>query len=167
MKQKKNIHGFQVPQDYFDTLEERIMQNVAMDKLPKETGMRVPEGYFEQLESRIANTIIKSEEKKESKLLKINTWWHVAVAACAVGLGLWLLPEKSDADLNNNSMVNTEFTLDYYIEDMLSDMPDEGFYNLIEVSELEASSFSKTISKQELEEYLMENLDLSTLLSYE
>lgn len=167
MKHKKHIHGFKEPQDYFDSLEERVMQKIALENLPKETGMTVPEAYFEQLESRIVATAKKSETKKTPKLVKLNTWWHVAAAACAIGMGLWLLPEKSGINQNTNTIVNAEHTLDYYIEDVLFDMPDEGLYNLIEDSELDASSFGNHINKQELEEYLMENLDLSTLLSYE
>lgn len=167
MKHKKHLHGFQVPQDYFDNLEERVMQKIALDNLPKDTGMTVPEGYFEQLEARIVANAIKPEAKKVPKLIKLNTLWKVAAAASVIGIGLWLFPAKSGVDLNTNTMVNTEITIDYYIEDMLSDMPDEGLYNLIEDAELDASSFSNNINKQELEEYLMENLDLSTLLSYE
>src|SRR5699024_2976447 len=95
MKDKKHIHGFKVPQDYFDNLEERIMQNVAMDQLPKDTGMRVPDGYFAQLENRVI-TQIQSEKKKPSKLVWLNTWWHVAVAASVIGFGLWLFLAKSE-----------------------------------------------------------------------
>lgn len=167
MKHKKHIHGFKVPLDYFDSLEERVMQKIALEDLPKDTGMTVPKGYFEQLESHIVAKTIKPETKKTSKLVRLSTWWKVVAAASVIGIGLWLLPEKPDVELNTNTMVNTEFTLDYYIDDVLSDMHDEGLYNLIEDSELDASSFSNTINKQELEEYLMENLDFSTLLSYE
>lgn len=167
MKHDKHIHGFKVPQDYFDSLEERVMQKIALEELPKDTGMTVPKDYFEQLESRILANTINTETKKAPKVVTLNSWWKIAVAASVIGIGLWLLPEKSGVDLNTNTMVNTEFTLDYYIDDVLSDMPDEGLYNMIEDSELDANSFSNTINKQELEEYLMENLDLSTLLSYE
>lgn len=167
MKHDKHIHGFKAPQDYFDSLEERVMQKIALEDLPKDTGMTVPKDYFDQLESRIVATTLKSEAEKAPKIVHLNTWWKIAAAASIIGIGLWLLPEKSGADLNTNTMVNSEFTIDYYIDDVLSDMPDEGLYNMIEDSELDASSFNNTINKQELEEYLMENLDLSTLLSYE
>lgn len=166
MKDKKHIHGFKVPQDYFDKLEERIMQNIAMDELPKETGMRVPNGYFEQLESRVMSKTIKPENKKSSKVINLNPWWKVAVAASIIGIGIWLLPKSPNENEMSIPMVNTEFTIDSYIDAMIFDMPDASLIDWIDDADLEMT-FSDKINKEEVEEYLMENLDLATLLSYE
>lgn len=166
MKDKKHIHGFKVPQDYFDKLEERIMQNIAMDELPKETGMRVPDGYFEQLESRVMSKTIKPENKKSSKVISLNPWWKVAVAASIIGISIWLLPKSPSANEMSIPMVNTEFTIDSYIDAMIFDMPDASLIDWIDDADLEMT-FSDKINKEEVEEYLMENLDLATLLSYE
>lgn len=165
MKDKKHIHGFKVPQDYFDNLEERIMQNVAMDQLPKDTGMRVPDGYFEQLENRVMAQTIKPEKKK-SKVIKLNSWWKVAIAASVIGFGIWLLPMNPGANEISDPMVNAEFTIDRYIDDMIFDMPDASLIEMIDDYDIDMS-FNNQINKEEVEEYLMENLDFSTLLSYE
>lgn len=165
MKDKKHIHGFKVPKDYFDNLEERVMQNIAMDQLPKDTGMRVPDGYFEQLEDRVmAKTI--TPEKKSPKVINLNSWWKVAVAASVIGIGIWLLPGNPKANEMSNTMVNSEFTIDRYIDDMIFDMPDASLIEMVDDYDIDMS-FSNQINKEEVEEYLMENLDLSTLLSYE
>src|SRR5690625_3587100 len=111
MKDKKHIHGFKVPQDYFDNLEERIMQNIAMDQLPKDTGMRVPDGYFAQLDNRVI-TQIQSEKKKPSKLVWLITWWHVAVAASVIGFGLWLFLAISELMDITNTMVYSDINID-------------------------------------------------------
>lgn len=166
MKSNKHIHGFRVPEDYFDTLEERVMQNISMDNVPKETGMRVPENYFAQLETVILDNCTKPKVHKKLKLVKLNTWWHIAAAACAIGFGLLLIPEKPKTIPATNTIVESDFTMDYYIEDVLADMPDSSLLNLMENADIDVS-FSDKINKKEVEEYLMENLDLSTLLSYE
>src|SRR5690625_4491143 len=137
MKDKKHIHGFKVPHDYFDTLEERIMQNIAMDELPKETGMRVPDGYFEQLEDRIMSHTIKPEKKKTPKVFSLNSWWKVAVAASIIGIGIWLFPESPKSNEMSVPMVNNEFTIDRYIDEMIFDMPDASLIEWIDDAELE------------------------------
>lgn len=166
MKSNKHIHDFSVPENYFNTLEERIMQNISMENVPKETGMQVPENYFEQLESRILDNCTNSKVRKKPKLVKLNTWWHVAAAACAIGFGLWLVPEKPEVNATTNTIVNSDYTIDYYIEDVIYDMPDSSLLNLMDNADIDVS-FSDKINRKEVEEYLMENLDFSTLLSYE
>ena len=166
MKDKKHIHGFKVPKDYFDNLEDRVMQNIAMDKLPKDTGMRVPDGYFEKLEDRVMLQIGTTKKKKSPKVVRLNSWWKVAIAASVVGIGIWLAPKNPTTNEISGTMVDTEFTIDRYIEDVIFDMPDASLIELIDYDEIDMS-YSDQINKEEVEEYLMEHLDLSTLLSYE
>lgn len=169
MKSKKHIHGFRVPENYFDTLQERIMQNVATENLPKETGMQVPENYFEHLESRIVTNSTKIKARKESKLIRLNTWWYAAAAACTIAFGLWLTPNSSEVNQSILPIVSTDYSLENYMEDMVLDMPESTLYNLIDNTDYvdNRTPFNGKINKEDVEEYLMENLDLSTLLSYE
>lgn len=171
MKPNKHIHGFRVPEDYFDNLEERIMQNVSTESLPKETGMQVPEDYFEHLESRIVDHWIKSKTRRKPKLVRINTWRHVAAAACVIGFALWLIPEKPETNAAPENFVSTDYSLKNYMEDMVLEMPDSSLYSLMDNIDIDYTNgqtpFRDKINKEEVEEYLIENLDLSTLLSYE
>src|SRR5690625_5812667 len=93
------------------------MKKFTKDQLSKNTGMLIPDGYFAQLENRFI-TQIQSEKKKPSKLVWLNTWWHVAVAASVIGFGLWLFLAKSEIMENPNTMANTEYTIDHYIEEI-------------------------------------------------
>src|SRR5699024_2265570 len=136
-----------------------------MDQLPKDTGMRVPDGYFEYLEDRVMAKTITSE-KKNPKVIKLNSWWKVAVAASVIRIGIWLVPGNQKANEMQDTMVNAEFTIDRYIDDMIFDMPDASLIEMIDDYDIDMS-FSNQINKEEVEEYLMEHLDLSTLLSYE
>lgn len=162
MKSKKNIHGFSNPSDYFDKLEDRILHEIKMEKLPKETGMCVPEGYFEQLESRI----VQKSTKKTPKIVKINTWWLAVAAACSILFVLWIVPNESQKANIPQDFAEIDISLEHYIEDILFDMPDSSTFYWIEDADIE-SSFNDRINKKEIEEYLMENLDFHTLLSYE
>lgn len=169
MESKKHIHGFRIPEDYFDTLQDRIMQNVTLDTLPKETGMQVPEDYFEHLESRIVANCSEAKIKRKPKVIRLNNWWYAAAVACSITLGLWLIPENTKENPSPQTLVKTEYSLENYMEDMVLDMPESSLYNLIDNTDYVDSRvpFNGKINKEDVEEYLMENLDLSTLLSYE
>lgn len=168
MKPKKHIHGFDVPEEYFDTLEERIMQNIAMENLPEETGMQVPENYFEQVTSRILAKTSSSKNKKV-KTIRLNPWRTVAATAAILVLGMWLLAEKNELQPSKPNLVHTEYSLEHYMEELVSDMSDASLYNLIEDKDLvqKQASFNEYINIEEVEAYLLENMDLSTLLTYE
>lgn len=168
MKPEKHIHGFKAPKDYFDNLEERIMQKIELEILPQQTGMSVPNNYFEQLESRIVTNVKKTTKiRKEPKLVTLNIGWYVLAAACTILFSLWILPEKPNSNLISDPLyVEADYTVEHYIEDMLIGMPDSNLFNLIEDADIQ-TSFGEDLDKKEIEEYLMENLDLDTLLSYE
>lgn len=170
MKSKKHIPAFKVPEAYFDKLEDRIMQKVSMEQLPKETGMQVPSNYFEQLEARIiANTSSSVSTKHKPKVIRLKKWYYVAAAACIVVLGIWIQDNKQTDTLGFETLASNANNLDVYIEDMVINMADSSVLSLIdELDDLdEKTPFGYKINKKEVEEYLMENLDLNTLLTYE
>jgi len=166
MKSKKNIHGFTTPKAYFDTLADRIWQHNSYE-LPKDTGMRVPEDYFNELSSQIIEDNIPKLPKKEPRLVQLRTGWLVAAAACSILFVLWITPQPSNITSNvSKEMVEVEISLEHYMDDMLFDLPDSSIYNWIENAEF-YPTYQTQINKEEIEEYLLENLDLHTLLSYE
>lgn len=166
MKSEKHINAFKVPEAYFDKLEDRIMQKVSMEQLPKQTGMLVPKQYFEQLEARIiAKTNNTEKQQQKPKVIRLKTWRYVAAVACMLALGIWI---QKDTNTSIELSANL-YTIDNYIEEIMLDMPESSVLSLIEELDSldETTPFGYKINKKEVEEYLMENLDLNTLLSYE
>lgn len=79
--------NFKVPDGYFETLEDRIMDAVALnDEVAflegrKNSGFKVPENYFESFEAELFD---KLEEKKTPKIVSLfnkEIFYYVAGAA--------------------------------------------------------------------------------------
>lgn len=89
-----NNKNFKVPEGYFETLEERIMDAVASNEektyFPEKekTGFQVPENYFENFEARLFDRIEK--EKKPSKVISLlnkeAVYYYAGAAAVIIAL---------------------------------------------------------------------------------
>lgn len=153
-------HGFKVPEDYFDGLEGRIMQQLDEQSrsLPERSGFSVPEDYFVGLEDRILDKI---ENKEDSKVISIRfkkEWLYSAAAILVIALLLtsnfFINPSQKelgweDVDIN---------TMELYI--------DEGYDNGI--IELNASDYSGYIFTDGdlIKDNDFETVDSETALRY-
>ncbi|MCH4822881.1 hypothetical protein ML462_06815 [Gramella lutea] len=142
--QKKNISNhspFKVPENYFENLEERMMQKFDDSKslLPSEknSGFKVPDSYFENLEDKI----LARSAKKESKVINLFKKEYLYYAAAVAALFIMMIgdvfktrPEYTPGwdDLEISAMEN-------YI--------DEGYE--MGYIELNTSDYSEFISKNE------------------
>ena len=66
----QNEHGFSVPENYFDVVEDALFLKIIEQQLPKEDGFRVSEGYFDTVETTLFSNI--EFPKKESKVISIR-----------------------------------------------------------------------------------------------
>lgn len=165
MDTKKHIHGFKTPDSYFSSLEDRIMDKLKEETLPKGHGMRAPEAYFDSLEDRILSKVGKKEKKR---IGVVHYLWPVAsIAAATLAFILWIGSNKAmePTQILVESNNNIEL-IDYYLDELLEDMPDASLYEFADTP-ITNWSFEDFIDHKEIEEYLMEHMDLSTLLSYE
>jgi hypothetical protein len=80
--------GFNVPKDYFESLEERILHNFDESSLSnvdtKNSGFKVPEGYFDGLEEKIFANQSNNKPKLISLVKKEYLFYAAAVAAIFV-----------------------------------------------------------------------------------
>jgi len=164
MKNKKHIDGFNTPKNYFEDFEDRLFSKISEESLPKESGFAVPEGYFDQLDSAILKNIepLVKETKVIPLFSKRTLAYAITIAACAV-LVFSLV--------NTNNTINNIDTLEIssiesYIEDgnlsldsydIASLFVDEDFNNI--------TSESEYISEDILEDYLLENINDSSILT--
>ena len=164
MKNKKHNDGFNTPKNYFEDFEDRLFSKISEESLPKESGFAVPEGYFDQLDSAILKNIepLVKETKVIPLFSKRTLAYAITIAACAV-LVFSLV--------NTNNTINNIDTLEIssiesYIEDgnlsldsydIASLFVDEDFNNI--------TSESEYISEDILEDYLLENINDSSILT--
>lgn len=86
--------GFQVPKDYFEELEDKVMHAVTKEQAMEvaykgRPGFDVPEEYFANLDSRIMRKI--EEQKEDDKVISIfrTPKYYYAAAVVAVFLGVF------------------------------------------------------------------------------
>ncbi|NVK52607.1 MAG: hypothetical protein HWD85_06705 [Flavobacteriaceae bacterium] len=74
-------HGFSVPNNYFDLLEDTIMCNLAEKSLPKGNAFDVPKDYFTSVEQEILSKV--ELPKKEVKVVSLRKRVLQAIPAAA------------------------------------------------------------------------------------
>lgn len=160
MEEKSKIHGFKTPNDYFESMEEQLLNRVNEMELPQHHGLSLPKNYFDDLEDRI---ILSMEQKtKTGKVISLFTkkWVPLVsgVAACFVaGVFVWNL-----LSVNNKLLADTEITT--YIESGAISVDSQDLAQLLTEEEIDELALEATIFFDEnLENYLLEHLDESNL----
>lgn len=163
MKDKIPNNGFHTPKDYFDNFEDRLFSKISEDGLPKGSGFNVPEGYFDQLDTKILKSV--NDATVQTKVIplfgKRTLYYAAAIAACAILVF---------SIVNTNNPVNTInsieiSTIESYIEDGNLDIDSYDIASLLIDEDLNIiSSEIEFISENLLEDYLLENIDDSSIL---
>ena len=169
MKSKKSIShqksGFQVPENYFAELEDRLLDAISAEKaasLPKmSSGFEVPEGYFERLEVRILNKLDTT-----SKVIPFysNPKWYYAAAVAAVFIAVassLLLQPTAQQSIDSVEVAAIEQYLegentDVNSDDITSFIYDEG-YVIDNISNI-------GINDEAVVDYLNENVEDPSLI---
>ena len=163
MNDKKHSNGFNTPKDYFEGFEERLFSKISEDSLPKESGFKTPQGYFNQLDSVIIDSVNAST--KQGKIIplfgKRTFYYAAAIAACAMLIFTLTNSTNSINNIDSIEISNIESyiedgNLDFDYYDIASLLKDEDLNNINQESEY----FSDEI----LEDYLLENIDDSSIL---
>ncbi|MBC9795980.1 hypothetical protein [Sinomicrobium weinanense] len=167
---KKDREGdFRVPEDYFDTLEDRIMQTVLREgKLPQKDGFEIPPDYMDQVEGRIM-TVLETQDKHKNtpaprKKTPVYTLRDIAYAISAAAAAVVILTTVFHADLsspernNTNTMVNlAPEDIEFYMENDMLPLYGQDITEMLDTTDLNAISFS-TLEDEEVISYLEEHL---------
>lgn len=162
MKEKKHIHGFKAPEDYFENFDAILLNTIAAEELPKEAGFAVPDGYFEETENAVLKRL--NSEETEPKVVSLfrtkRVLGFVAVAAClAFIVTVFNKPEAASfEDLQTIHIADyfSDGNSDLNSHDLIALMDDETITTLTLETEL--------TSEENIAEYLMDILDDNTLL---
>lgn len=165
MKKENNIPDFKVPEDYFETFEERLFSKMAVESFPKAAGFRVPETYFEGLEERVCKTVILEKPKKVIPLFPKKYFGYAATLAACLVIGFAIFtnnPDQSSLDALQLAAIDTyieEGNLNLDLYDVTSYIEDADISNI----DLDVEQFSESA----LKDYLLENLDAETIINEE
>ncbi len=159
--------GFKLPENYFESLEERIMHRLEaedMIDLPsKNPGFKVPEGYFDSLEERV---IGRTFEKSAPRVIRLFKKEYLFYAAAVAALFILMLGNffKSDSqqtigwdDIEISAMENY---IDEGYEMGFIDLNSAEYSEyLFEGGKLVDDSDFKNVNSEAVFDYLEENLD--------
>ncbi|MFD2727287.1 hypothetical protein [Hyunsoonleella rubra] len=166
MKDKKlhNIKstGFKVPKDYFDSFEASMLDKIQNERHLNDissAGFKTPQNYFDTLESKVFK---KLSEEKDTKVVKFNfrqTMIYISGVAAAVLIILNLPIFESNPSFDN---LETETVENYIIDENISSYE---IASLMSDEELNENDFvNYNLDKENIEEYLLNNADLESLM---
>lgn len=164
MENKHTKTGFDTPQGYFDSFEDRLMLRMMEEQLPKSTGFSVPADYFKNLEE---NLIAKTSRGTSGRVVHLNsrkTMLYIAASAACFVLILSLFQSIGDANVTN--LDDVPYTsIEQYIDDGNLDL--DTYDVLAILNDQEISDLTRTaemFSEETLENYLIDTLDETSLL---
>jgi hypothetical protein len=163
METNKYKHGFKVPEGYFQDFENNLFVKIKENELPESYGFKVPDRYFDSLEDTIMHRVEASaREPKVFTLLKSKTIYYAAAVAACIILVFSLSNQKTSL---NKSFENVQFsTIESYINDGSIEMDSYDVTALLNDDDISSLNFdSNFYSEENLENYLLENLDITTL----
>ncbi len=163
MKNKKlhNIKetGLKVPKDYFDNLEDTVLRHIKLKELSSESGFKTPKNYFDTLEDSILS---KTSEKEHIKVISLfsrrNLIYASSIAAAILLLfNLSISEKKSDWD-----KLDSETVENYIIEENIGSYEIASL--LSEDSFIEDDFAIHSLNQENVENYLLDNLDIDDLI---
>ncbi len=149
--------GFKTPKNYFDGLEDSIMNQIKLDEKIGDAGFKVPDNYLESLDEKILNKVTH-EPKVISLFTKRNLFYASAIAAALV-LMFNIIGNNSEITFDDLEVTSIENYL--YEEDFSS----YEFASLLTEDELITDNFIDTaLTDESLENYLLENTTIEDLI---
>lgn len=155
MKPTSEHKGFTVPEGYFDSLADRVLEQLNSDQVPKETenqGFKLPEDYFDTFGERL-------EKRMGQPKGKVRNLWGPRMAlamsaAAAIVLMLVYNPFRADKGLQFEDLGKGE--IQAYLE---SDEMDISTSELAEVLPLDGIVMDDVLEAGPKEEQILDYLD--------
>jgi hypothetical protein len=150
--------GFKTPNNYFDGLEDSIMDQINLSEKITGTGFKTPDNYFETLEDKI---LVKVNHKTKVIPLfsKRNLVYVVGIAAALI-LMFNLIGNRNELTFDDLEMTSIE---NYLSEE---DINAYELASLLTNDELITDNFiDSEVPSDILEEYLLQNSTIEDLIT--
>ena len=164
MKQKKidtiNTSGFKVPDDYFSQVEEQILNEAGLKSKVDASGFNVPDSYFENLDNKIIDKLKEDREVKVVSLFNRKNIIYASTIAATLILMFNVFFNASETITFDSLEIAT---IENYLEE--EDYTSYELAMLLTEEELSKDSFiDNKISKRNIEDYLLENVEIEDLI---
>lgn len=149
--------GFKTPDNYFDGLEDSIMNQIKLQDKITDSGFKTPDNYFESLDTIILNKV-EHKPKVISIFSKRNIFYASSIAAALI-LMFSIFINNDEISFDNLDVVSIE---NYLSEEDISTFE---FASLLDVADINSDNFIESeLSEELLEDYLLENASIEELI---
>ncbi|WP_442266928.1 hypothetical protein ACSIGC_04325 [Tenacibaculum sp. ZS6-P6] len=146
--------GFEIPDNYFNDLENDLMSKLITKNLPEKCGFEAPEYYFDNLEDTVLNKINAQKSKVISFRKRLIKFSSFAAAASVI---LFITFQF----INILPPEQTNITIDEWFDN--SDITTDELALLFEDQDFSENDLSYATENNNIEDYL-DNIDNSSLL---
>lgn len=157
MKKEQNNSGFKVPEGYFRTFTDRLLNTLktANTHLPEVDGFVIPEGYFEDFNLRLQQQLAVPDTKVRP-LYHYKNFFMAAASIAAVVLLLFALPWNRQQRPTFDELAGS--AIETYLQNGEFDFTNDEIAQLLPIQELELNDMMESRLR---EENIMEYLDAS------
>lgn len=149
--------GFKTPKNYFDGLEDSIMNQMKLQEKVEDTGFKVPDNYFESLDEKILDKVTH-KPKVISLFTKRNLLYATSIAAALV-LMLNIIGNNNELTFDDLELTSIE---NYLSEE---DFSSYEYASLLTEDELTTDNFIDTeLTDESLEDYLLQNATIEDFI---
>jgi len=154
--------GFKTPEDYFNNLENRILDNIKFGETLKgvhDTGFSMPEGYLNTIEDAVLSELPTINNTKVISLFSKSNLIYLSGVAAAVLLFFSLFFNNTTTTLDN---IDLDLVENYIINENMDSYEIAAL--LTDVDLVEDAFFENTIIDEDLENYILDNTTIEDLL---
>ena len=160
----KDLHndktaGFKMPKDYFNTLEDSILNEAKLQDKVSDHGFKVPDYYFDTLEDEIL-TKFHSKSTTKVRTLNIKPWAYAASIAACLALMFTLTFSKNQthsiSSINNDTLESFILSEELNTSEMAALITDSDVF--------ENDILNSALSDASIDYYIESEVDLEDLL---
>jgi hypothetical protein len=165
-KEQKNNSGFKVPNGYFETFTDRLLETLGNEvtQLPGDDGFTVPKGYFADFNGRLRPQL----ETPGGKVRKLYPYrnYFVAASVAAVVLLLLAMPWNSREQISFDDLSGND--IEAYFQGGEIDLTNDEIAQLLPVGDLELNDMMESrLNDEHIMEYLDGSIDNYEDLNFE
>ena len=157
-------HGFKVPKNYFETVEDDFFVKLNESSFPKEAGFSIPKGYFDSLEDTILTKL--ETTKKPTKVISLRSKVirfapFAAAASILLFIGMNYFTFSPNTNIDNIAITEVE----KWVQNNINTINNDDLSIAFEASDFnETELISSSINNDEIEEYL-QTVETSSILN--
>jgi len=156
--------GFKTPKNYFQNLEDQIMDTIKLDNALKsidDAGFKIPQGYLDTVEDLVLTKVTKTSNPKVISILNKQTLIYISGVAAAVLIMFNIFWNKTETTIDT---LDAELVENYFIDQGINTFEIAALLTNDEEINIDIEIFDETFNNDSLEDYLLENMDLEDFI---